>query len=273
MSAPAMAQDTDAADAQVGEWTALDDFGSELGEPWIPVPNGESGAPRQGWLATADGFFTREAHLAYSYTDANFGNAHEVLARFHYPLSRRLWVGLEVPFYRDLSGSGALAGLDTDGFGDVTLTTQVMLAESRNLSVNAGVGWRIPVGDSDVGGGVFAAEPQVNLFSDIGSGVSMRGRLSYSFPDSDVPESFAVNVAIGQTVSAHDKAPVGDFTYYVAGNWREFSGGGSTFLSVTPGVRTHLGGNLFALAGIEIPIVNSSTSFRERFIFQLVQGL
>lgn len=269
---PAMAQDEGEASAETGEWTALDDFAAELTEAWIPVPNGESGAPRQGWLATADGFFTREAHLAYSYTDASFGEAHEVLARFHYPLSRRLWAGVEVPFYRDLSGSGPLAGANADGFGDVTLTTQVMLAESRNLSVNAGVGWRIPVGDSDIGGGVFAAEPQINLFSDIGSGISLRGRVSYSFPDSGVPESFAMNVAIGQTISDHDKAPLGDFTYYVAGNWREFSGGGGTFLSVTPGVRTHLGGNLFALAGIEIPVTNSGSTFRERFIFQLVQG-
>jgi hypothetical protein len=272
VATPALAQDESASPADTGEWTELDDFGAELTEAWIPVPNGESGAPRQGWLATADGFFTREAHLAYSYTDASFGDAHEVLARFHYPLSRRLWAGVEVPFYRDLSGSGPLAGLDSNGFGDVTLTTQVMLAESRNLSVNAGVGWRIPVGDSDVGGGVFAAEPQLNLFSDIGSGISLRGRVSYSFPDSGAPESFALNFAIGQTVTDHDNAPLGDFTYYVAGNWREFSDGGGTFLSVTPGVRTHLGGNLFALAGIEIPVTNTDSSFSERFIFQLVQG-
>jgi hypothetical protein len=37
-------------------------------------------------------------------------------------------------------------------------------------------------------------------------------------------------------------------------------------------VRTHLGGNLFALAGIEIPLTDPDNSFRERFIFQLVQG-
>lgn len=270
----ALAQDNSEDSEAVADWTPLtgDGFGDELGAAWIPVPNGESGAPRQGWLATADGFFTREAHLAYSYTDANLGEAHEVLARFHYPLTRRLWAGVEVPFYRDLSGRGPLAGASASGFGDVTLTTQLMLAETRNLSINAGVGWRLPVGESDIGGGVFAAEPQLNLFSDVGSGVSVRGRVSYSFPDSGAPESFAMNVAIGQTVTDHDKAPFGDFTYYVAGNWREFSGGGGTFLSVTPGVRTHLGGNLFALAGIEIPVTNSSSSFRERFTFQLVQG-
>jgi hypothetical protein len=41
---------------------------------------------------------------------------------------------------------------------------------------------------------------------------------------------------------------------------------------VTPGVRTHLGGNLFLLAGIEIPLANSSSFFNEGFTVQLVQG-
>jgi hypothetical protein len=37
-------------------------------------------------------------------------------------------------------------------------------------------------------------------------------------------------------------------------------------------MRTHLGGNLFLLAGIEIPLTNTSTFFREGFTVQLVQG-
>lgn len=246
-------------------WTPLDtdSFGDELFARWIPVPNGESGAPRQGWLGTADGFFTREAHLAYTYVDASGDDLHQVLARFHYPFSRRLWAGLEVPFYQDRGGQS--------DFGDVTLTTQVMLAETRNLSLNAGVGWRLPTGSASFGNEVFAAQPQLNLFTDIGSGFSFRGRVAYEFPDSGVPESFILNGAIGQTVTDHDRAPIGDLTWYVASTWREFDEGPS-FVSVTPGMRTHVGGNLFLLAGIEIPLANSGTFFREGFTVQLVQG-
>ncbi len=81
--------------AQEVEWTPLDParFGPELFEPWITVPDGSSGAPRQGWLNTADGFFTREAHLAYDWSRVDGEDAHQGLARFHYPLSRRLWSG------------------------------------------------------------------------------------------------------------------------------------------------------------------------------------
>lgn len=68
-----------------------------------------------------------------------------------------------------------------------------------------------------------------------------------------------------------DRAPLGDLTWYVAGNWREFENG-PTFLSVTPGVRTHLGGKLFLLGGIEIPVTNSNRFYREAFTVQLVQG-
>jgi hypothetical protein len=254
-----------AADDGVGEWTPLgsDPFGKELFAKWVPVPNGSSGAPRQGWLGTADGFFTREVHLAYTYTDAVGSDADQGLARFHLPLSRRLWAGIEVPFYQER--------VSRSGFGDITLNTQVMLVERRNVSLNAGVGWRLPTGAARLGNGVFAAQPQINLFTDIGGGFSFRGRISNDFPDSNQPESFILNGAIGQTFTDHDKAPIGDFTWYVATTWRAFANG-PDFLAVTPGVRTHLGSNLFLLAGIEIPLSDARRSFREGFTDQLVQG-
>ncbi|WP_066482166.1 MULTISPECIES: hypothetical protein [unclassified Sphingomonas] len=155
--------------AQSEEWTPLTkDFFGELTAPWIPVPNGDSGAPRQGWLATADGFFTREAHLAYSYTDAT-AETHEVLARFNYPLSRRFWIGTELPFYRDVGGESDV--------GDATITTQVMLLENRNLSVNAGVGWRIPVGSAT--SVAVSSRPNPSSISGPTSGAVSRSAAAY----------------------------------------------------------------------------------------------
>jgi len=264
-AAAAAAQDGE----DLGGWTPLgsEPFGKELFAKWIPLPNGDSGAPRQGWLGTADGFFTREVHLAYTYVDAgdDGDDLHQGLARFHYPFTRRLWAGLEVPFYQDSGG-------DSD-FGDITLTTQLMLVEKRNISVNAGVGWRLPTGSESFGNGVFSPQPQLNMFTDLGSGFSLRGRVAYDFPDGGRPESFILNGAIGQTLTEHGKAPFGDLTWYVASTWREFQGqNGSTYVSITPGMRTHVGGNLFLLAGIEIPLRDSSQYFNEAFTVQLVQG-
>lgn len=253
--------------AQEKEWTPLEfkSFGSELTSAWVPVPNGSSGAPRQGWLATADGFFTRELHLAYDYTEARGPDRNQVITRFHYPLSRRLWVGIEAPVYQNQAGR--------DGFGDVTLTTQVMLAETRNLSLNTGVGWRLPTGSRRDGNNRFVPLPQVNLWTDLGSGFSLRGRVAYEIADRGQGDGFVMNAAIGQTVTPHDAAPFGDLTWYVAGNWREaISGRAPTFLSVTPGMRTHVGNNLFLLAGVEVPVTNRAATFRQRYIVQLVQG-
>ena len=245
------------------EWTPLDFsmFGGELTAPWIKVPDGTSGATRQGWLNTADGFFTREGHLAYDYTNGDASNDNRVLARFHYPFSRRLWAGFELPFYQEMGGA--------EDVGDGTLTTQLMLVETRNLSLNAGVAFRLPFGAERVGGGVFGVQPQVNLWSDIGSGFAVRGRVAWDFRDSGESDRFVLNAAIGQTVTPHDRAPLGDFTYYVSGNYREPTRGQS-FVSVTPGIRTHLGGDLFFLTGVEVPVTDSD--FSERLFVQLVKG-
>lgn len=267
---PACAQTADNSDASqaVGDWTPLTGDFSDTFDRWVPVPNGTSGAPRQGWLNTADGFFTREAHLAYDYVDGNGFNSHEGIARFNYPITRRLWIGTELPFYRSVNAGP----FHTDGVGDGTITTQFMITEKRNVSINAGVGWRIPWGDSQVGGGVFSAQPQVNLWTDLGRGFSLRGRVAYTFPNSGVAESFNLNGTIGQTVTPHSKAPFGDLTWYIAGNWSKPTNGGISQISITPGMRTHVGHNLFFLAGVEIPLNRAENFYRERLIFQLVQG-
>lgn len=267
-SGAALAQDAPPpADAPTGEWTPLNiaDFGNELGAKWIPVPNGDSGAPRQGWLATADGFFTREVHLAANYTSARGPDSGGVLARFHYPFTRRLWAGIEVPFFQNSGRSS--------NFGDVTLTTQVMLAERRNLSINGGVGWRLPTGSVRQGNNVFVAQPQLNIWTDVGRGFSLRGRVAYEFASRNQPDNFVLNAAVGQTITPHSRAPLGDLTWYVAANWREpTTGRGNSFVSITPGMRTHVGNNLFVLAGVEFPVTNTANTFNQRYIIQLVQG-
>ncbi len=256
--------------AQQAEWTPLDPsrFVPELFEPWIPVPDGSSGAPRQGWLNTADGFFTREVHLAYDFIDADAADANRGLARFNYPFSRRLWAGLEVPFVREIGGE--------TGFGDVGLTTQVMLVENRDLSLNAGVGFEFPTGSENTAVGYFGPEafgfvPQINLWTDLGAGVALRGRLSYALRDGEGVDGFAANVALGQTITSADATPFGQFTYYLSANLF-VPEDGSTFFSLTPGIRTRLAGDLFFLAGVEIPVVNRSDYFDERVIAQFVYG-
>jgi len=255
-----------AASAQSPAWTPLDNsaFGGEFTQPWIPVPDGSSGAPRQGWLGAPDGFFTREVHLAYDSTSADGGDVDRVIARFNYPLSRRLWIGIEAPIYQDVDGSGS-------GFGDIGVTAQVMLAESRDLSINAGLGLELPTGDDSIGAGeVFGVTPQVNLWSDLGAGVSFRSRAAYAIRDDDGTDGFAVSLALGQTVTPADAAPLGQFTYSLALNWFEPDDGDSQ-VSLTPALRSRIHGSLFLLTGVEFP-VNDDAGYDQRWIVQLVRG-
>ena len=240
----------------------LGKLGSDFFDSRIAPPNGSSGAPRHGWLNTVDGFFTNEGHLAYDWTDGDGGEVHRGIARLNHPWSQRFWTGIEVPF---IVHSG-----DDTNFGDVTLTGQVMLHETQDLSINTGLGVTFPTGDDDTGGELLLFRPQVNLWSDIGRGFSFRAGTSLIFDD-DGYEAFRANVALGQTVTPHDRTPFGDFTWYVSANFEE-PDDGDTFLSLTPGVRTHLGNNLFFLTGAEFPVVNRDKNFDVRVFAQFVRG-
>lgn len=247
-------------------WSPLesDRFGEEFTQSWIPVPDGSSGAPRQGWLGAPDGFFTREVHLAYDWIDTDAGDTQRVIGRFNYPLSRRFWVGVEVPVYQEIDGGGS-------GFGDVGVTAQIMLAESRNLSLNAGLGFELPTGDDSVGAGeVFGVTPQVNLWTDLGAGVSFRGRVAYSARDEDRADGFGLSLALGQTVTPAEAAPLGQFTYSLALNWFEPDDGDGV-VSLTPALRTRVVDSLFLLTGVEFPI-SDDEPYDQRWIIQLVKG-
>ncbi len=247
-------------------WTPLEAsrFAAEFTQPWIGVPDGSSGAPRQGWLGAPDGFFTREVHLAYDWIDADGGEAHRVIARFNYPLSRRLWVGVEAPIYQDLDSGGS-------GIGDIGVTAQVMLAETRDLSLNAGLGLELPTGDDSVGAGeVFGVTPQVNLWTDLGAGVSFRSRASYAARDEGGADGFGLSLALGQTVTPAEAAPLGQFTYSLAVNWFA-PDEGKDVVTVTPALRTRLVDSLFLLIGVELP-VSDDEPFDQRWIIQLVRG-
>ena len=251
--------------------------------PWIAPPDsGPCGAPRHGWLNTADGFFTREYHVFYSYTNgvslpANQSqDAHVGMYQLQLPFSRRLWMGLDVPFTSVTNRSNG--GPSVTKFDDLRVTAKVMLQETRNFSLSTELGVRIPSGDPEVGAGMGALTPKMNWWTNLGCGWSFRGALGFDFPNHGVPAGASeadllYNVAIGRTVTPHEATPFGDFTYYLSTNGRTNLDGANrtSVVTLTPGIRTHLGGNLFFLTALEVP-VTSPTPFDDRWMFMFVQG-
>jgi hypothetical protein len=62
-------------------------------------------------------------------------------------------------------------------------------------------------------------------------------------------------LAIGQTLTDHDVPLFGDFTWYVSADANTIlSQGKHSNVSLTPGIRTHLGNDWYFLAGLPTPL-------------------
>ncbi len=271
------------------QWTPIgvSDFFNNATDSWVAPPDGES-APRQGWLNTPDGFFTKEWHLSAAYKKGK-QDTYTGTFQVQLPVTRRLWVGVDMPFVIN-------KGDETD-FGDMGLTVKTMFHETRNLSVSGGLGIRFATGDEPTGGKAWGLHPHFSVWSDVGSGWSVRGGAGLDIlPETSAKPSytFSGNFSVGQTITPHN-AVLGDFSYYLATNikvpldnsdpttttvlpqtpgLRGQTGGSSlddVVVSLTPGVRAHIANNAFLLLGVEIP-VTSKDAFDYQVNLLLVKG-
>jgi len=260
-----------------GEWTPLQGLADGWLDPWVPPRGaGSSGAPRQGWINSFDGHFTREGHLVYSFTNetADGRDAHLGLTQIQTPLSRRLWIGVDLPFVTALESD---RGLPSEaGFGDMSITPGVMLYEREDVSLSGRLGIRVPTGDEQDGGGQTQFFPRLEFWSDLGDAWTLRGGAGVDVPTHARrgPDAvFVTNLAVGRTFTPHEATPFGDFAGYLALTMRNDMGADEnhTFLSLTPGIRTHVGRGFFLLAGLEVPVVGPRP-FEQRATFAIVRG-
>lgn len=267
------------ANGEEESWTPLylsDFFTDGWNDPWLAPPADSNMPVRQGWVNSADGLFFRNLVWLYQNTeglpggrDANFG-----LFQFQTPLSRRLWISLDVPFIAALNDDHG--PYKAASFGDFNVTPRVMLRETRKLSIIAGLGVRTPTGSLSTLTGLARLNPNVQFWADIGHRFSMRGGIGVDVPLNQfdlLPTNLATNIAVGQTITGHDRLLIGDFQYYLSANLRNnlSSAPGHTFFSLTPGFRTHLGGEYYLAGGYEIPLTGPRP-FSNRLTFFFVKG-
>jgi len=250
-------------------------FSDGCREPWIAPPNGPGGSLRQGWVGVPDAFFNRQVVGIYSNTRGANGAQHEQAAAFlvESPLSRRYDLGVIVPFVDNLQGASRPSA---SSFGDVIIENRFLLHEVEDLTVSLNLNVRVPTGQLRTGNDRTVMIPYLAFYKDLAAGFSVRGAFGAEVPtDNNAGRRITTltqSLAIGQTITPHETPFFGDFTYYVCANVREqLNSSNTTFLSFTPGIRTHLGRNWFLLAGLEIP-VTSNQAIRERLTFVLVKG-
>ena len=86
----------------------------------------------------------------------------------------------------------------------------------------------------------------------------VRGGIGDRIPTQGGGNTLISQLAVGQTLTEHDVPLVGDFTYYLSAVVNTpLSDGGRTSVTLTPGIRTHLGRDWSLLAGLPMPLTKA----------------
>jgi hypothetical protein len=246
-------------------------FSEGWNEAWVPSPSGSGGAPRQGWINATDGnmyrlwFFT----FAQGFNDPPKGNAYLGAFTIFTPLSRRLDLITNVPFFiRNSAGSG-LPILDPSrqtvstsqshsGFGDMSFTPRFLVHETKDFSLTAELSVLTPTGTQPVAG-KSALTPAIGFWNNFAGGWAIRGGLGDLIATQGKGSNTLIStLAIGNTFTDHDVPLFGDFTVYLSAvASTPLSNGNDTSVALTPGMRTHLGNDWYFLAGLPTPVTNA----------------
>ena len=251
-------------------------FSEGWNEPWVSPPAGGGGAPRQGWLNTADGVFYRLAVGTFGYKHGTSGNGDVYTGggTLDAPLSRRLELQFDVPFVVSAQGTGG--SLSHTGFGDFQVSPRLILSETRDVTQSLNLTFRTPTGNTNTGNDLAAVTPNYQFWANWWGGVVLRGSVGMSIPYHNVGEvdartAFVSNLALGNDFTGHDKAPFGDLVGYVSANLTQATddrGPATTTVSLTPGFRSYLGGNWYLLGATEAPVTHPKT-----YDYQILAGL
>jgi hypothetical protein len=239
-------------------------------EAWVPSPNGSGGAPRQGWINAMDGnlyrlwFFTFTEGFNHSASNAYLG-----AYTLYTPLSRRLELITNIPFVVANNASSGLPIINPTGgtagtsqsqttFGDVTFTPRVLLHETQDFSLTAEMAVVTPTGSSPLEGKTSLV-PAVGFWNNVAGTWVIRGGVGVKIPiQGGGADTLISQFAVGQTLTAHHVPLIGDFTYYLSAVVDSpLSNGGPTSVTLTPGIRTHLGQDWYFLAGLPTPVTKA----------------
>jgi hypothetical protein len=142
-------------------------------------------------------------------------------------------------------------------FGDISFTPRVLLHETKDLSLTAEVAALIPTGNQPLAGKT-ALTPAFAFWNNFADRWVIRGRIGDYIPlGGGGSDTLISELAIGQTLTDHDVRLFGDFTWYVSSVVNTpLRDGQRTSVTLTPGMRTHLGRDWYFLAGLPTPVTS-----------------
>ena len=255
-------------DEAVARWQDLSYsnlFSKGWDKPWSSPPNGGGGAPRQGWLNAYDGVFYRLSIATFGWQHGiNGGDGYNNDLISYTPLNQRMEIQTDIPIMT--STPGASGRNSETNFGDFTIAPRIILSESKNVTQLFSLAFRTPTGDVFNGNHVASIGPKYQFWANSWKGLVVRGGAGFEIPYSgDITRSgarsfFEANLAVGYYFTPHDFTPVGDLVGYVSTTIRQpIDNRGTTtntFVSMTPGFRTHVGNNWYLLGAVEVPVTS-----------------
>ena len=147
------------------------------------------------------------------------------------------------------------------------MAPRFLLSESRDVTQTLNVTFRTPTGDVFNGNHVASIEPQYNFWANSWKGLVVRGGAGFAIPYSgDINQAgarstFDANLAVGYYFTPHDFTPIGDMVWFVSTNLSQpidnRGTSSNTFVSLTPGFRTHMGDNWYLHGGVEVPVTSN----------------
>ena len=132
-----------------------------------------------------------------------------------------------------------------------------MLHETKDFSLTAELAVLTPTGDRPLAR-KSALTPAVGFWTNFAGGWVVRGGIGDLIPTRGGGNTLISQLAVGQTLTEHDVPLFGDFTYYLSAVVNTpLSDGDRTSVTLTPGIRTHLGRDWYFLAGLPTPLTRA----------------
>lgn len=271
-------------EASSDDWTPLS-WRTLLVEGWdrpfVFSPASDSGALRQEWINAANGVFYRQWVVDFVYRNHVGAKGDQYLGSWFIfaPLSRRLEVLFTVPFLDDRrvgdqraqpppgTGAGGSSGRTGSGrqgpyhayFGDLSITPQVLLHETRNTSIMSIMTVRTPTGNDGAGNGQTALGPQLQFWRGLPHRWVVRGAVGSMIPlgATSLRTTVDTNLTVGKSLTLDEVRYFKEFTVYLAANASssvDRRGPNDTSVTLLPGLRFRLAPDSWFLSGVEMSL-------------------
>jgi hypothetical protein len=132
-----------------------------------------------------------------------------------------------------------------------------LLHDTKDVSLTAELAVSTPTGHPPLAR-KSSLTPAVGFWTDFADGWVIRGGIGDLIPTRGDGNTLISQLAVGQTLTKHDVPLLGDFTYYLSAVVSTpLPDGGHTSVTLTPGLRTHLGRDWYFLAGLPTPLTKA----------------